>query len=905
MFELPNYNLYSELRTNKRGGGVLLYIHKSVSFMRYSNLCTQEFECVTGELSINSRKFGLCAVYRPPDTSKLRFIKELSSVVSKHPIKQDCVILGDMNIDLKVCNPVTEHYLGSLCTLGFVNGINSYTRIEKYGNRISKSCIDHVFIRNTSTYNIFTSVVNTSPADHCITGCAITCALNKNDSHSPIQLITKIDNRRVHSELNNIDWSIPLQYSCPNKIVNYIHTSFNNVYDKCKFTISKSSFSKRKICPWANENLRKMCLKRDLLFSIWLKDENNPQKRLLYNRYRNKTNKYTNYIRNKQIMMEVTQNFKNTKKIWSIVNNLTGKIMECIENVLLMAFRTDPSTLANTFMTEFNSNIKNLSSPCDVPLLDKSKYEIIPDRSIRVKPAREDTVDKIIKQINDRKAPGYDGIRAKDVKYASANLIPIITHLINCCLRTGTYPDLLKIGVIRPIHKKGLRDDVNNYRPITILSCIDKILERYIGNEINLFIQTHGIINDKQYGFQKNKSTTQLLRAFTDEVNEQLNDKKHVLTLFIDFSKAFDMLRYETLFDKLSQNGIQGPLLKLLKNYHTNRHNTVKIKNEYSTLLPSTQGTAQGSIIGPTEYLLYVNDMSNVINSGSVYQFADDTCILVASKNLRDAEESLQRNFDKMCKWAHDVGLVINATKTKIVHIHSSHNKCSTIPTVIAHEHACLHTSPKTCKCPSLEVVDKHMYIGLIVDSRFCWGPHKDYVCNKLRSILGKLSILKYKLPYKTLRMLYMALADSVISYGLSSYGRTYHTYLSDIYKLQLRILKVITPKHIVKKFNKSDDDLFKHCNVMNVFNKVEFLTLTESNRPELLTEKKRPEFLRTIPLQNKYILPKCNNVYGMRVAEYLIPFCLNKLPEELQKLYGTGSKSYRYKCKRFLTQRL
>lgn len=89
MFQLPDYNLYSELRTYRRGGGVLLYIHKSASFMRYSNLCTQEFECVAGEISINSLKIGLCAMYRPPDTSKLQFIEELSSLVAKYRIKQD------------------------------------------------------------------------------------------------------------------------------------------------------------------------------------------------------------------------------------------------------------------------------------------------------------------------------------------------------------------------------------------------------------------------------------------------------------------------------------------------------------------------------------------------------------------------------------------------------------------------------------------------------------------------------------------------------------------------------------------------------------------------------------------------------------------------------------------------
>ncbi|CAG9108056.1 unnamed protein product [Plutella xylostella] len=241
------------------------------------------------------------------------------------------------------------------------------------------------------------------------------------------------------------------------------------------------------------------------------------------------------------------------------------------------------------------------------------------------------------------------------------------------------------------------------------------MVERYFGDELNKYLRNQHIINNTQFGFQRGRSTSQLLCQFTNEVNDHLHNRQHVLAVFIDFSKAFDTLQYNTLYKKLSQNGVQGPLLDWFKDYHKNRKTTVKISDTYSNHIFTHQGTAQGSILGPTEYLLYVNDMSNVLEEGSVYQFADDTCLLVSNTCLRKAECALQRSFDQLCRWAHDVGLTINAQKTKAMHIHYAHLRTGSDyePTITAHLHDCLHSNNNpVCNCPKLEFVKNHMYIG-------------------------------------------------------------------------------------------------------------------------------------------------------------------------------------------------
>ncbi|KAG7304843.1 hypothetical protein JYU34_010230 [Plutella xylostella] len=322
-------------------------------------------------------------------------------------------------------------------------------------------------------------------------------------------------------------------------------------------------------------------------------------------------------------------------------------------------------------------------------------------------------------------------------------------------------------------------------------------------------------------------------------------------------------------------------------------------------MIPTTVGTAQGSILAPLEYLFYVNDMCNIITEGSVYQFADDTCLVIAHKDLKIAERSMQKNYDLLCKWAHDAGLVINASKTKVVHIRSSHNTYDIQPSIIAHEHQCFHTKNTNCNCISLEVVQQHKYLGLIIDQRFNWEPHVNHVCTKLRALLGKMAILKYKVPFNILRLIYMAMADSIIGYGLSSYGKTYKTHLEKIYKLQKSILKVIVPNKIMLEYKKNKINLFHYCKVLDIYDKLKLQTLIEEDcNKTFLKKKERPTRLRKLSYMPMYTLPRYNNTYGTRIWMYFLPDIVNELPNDLQNLYiNSNIHKYKSKIKDFLVK--
>lgn len=293
----------------------------------------------------------------------------------------------------------------------------------------------------------------------------------------------------------------------------------------------------------------------------------------------------------------------------------------------------------------------------------------------------------------------------------------------------------MKTSVIRPIYKSGHKDDVNSYRPIAILSVIEKILEEVIVKRLNTFLNKFKIINPNQYGFQKEKNINQLLGKFADTINNALSKVEHCLVLFIDFSKAFDTLSHTKLLSILARNGIRGNVLSWFVDYLNLRSYRVKINNKNSEETMSYHGVPQGSKLGPILYLIYANDMLNTLKDCYTYAYADDTAIVVTNKNIEIATKNMQNQLNDVSKWCHDNGLVINASKTKLMHIRQPNMKQINIQ-LKYHDIECIHnkTNDTNDSCnTSIELVNIYKYLGVYVDNTLKWKTHirelqKNYV---------------------------------------------------------------------------------------------------------------------------------------------------------------------------------
>ncbi|KAK2192589.1 hypothetical protein NP493_26g03050 [Ridgeia piscesae] len=192
------------------------------------------------------------------------------------------------------------------------------------------------------------------------------------------------------------------------------------------------------------------------------------------------------------------------------------------------------------------------------------------------------------------------------------SIVKPITHIFNLSFQTGTFPEKMNIAKVIPLFKSGSKNDFNNYRPISLLPQLSKILEKLYSNKLNTFTKTCDILNPCQYGFRGEMSTTHALVKVVPEITNSLNKRKHSIDVFIDLQKAFDTLDHQLLCTKLEFYGIRGVAYQWIRSYLSNRTQYVSYEGHKFELLPIQCGVPQGSILRPLLFTIYVNDMCNV-----------------------------------------------------------------------------------------------------------------------------------------------------------------------------------------------------------------------------------------------------------------------------------------------------
>ncbi|GJQ80846.1 hypothetical protein Trydic_g14108 [Trypoxylus dichotomus] len=444
-------------------------------------------------------------------------------------------------------------------------------------------------------------------------------------------------------------------------------------------------------------------------------------------------------------------------KTWKCVNEVLGRSPSIQgKNIFERHMETTMKEIAEKFCETFASAVSPGDHICQEQLyynyMKRSglRCQHIQKESIYIPDITEQELRSMIATMDKEKSPGYDNIMLADVTGTCDSISPALVRLINLSLRNAVIPSLLKVAVVTPIYKNGKKDAYTNYRPISVLSCIDKIIEKYVAKVMHDYLQKYQILNESQYGYRKNRGTIDLLERVADIVNGKLNEHKHVLCLFIDFSKAFDRINHDKLLKILEDLGIRGPLLDWFRCFLANRRFCVKVGNEVSSLRELRAGVPQGSILGPLLYLLYVNDVQHCFQDCKCFLYADDTLILAVHKDIKKAEQMLLREFHRFQLCAHQKDLLINTSKTKLMHIASPHSGVDCYLKLTVHDTDCLHMEDtnhnRNCECDNIiELV--HRQKALITTSTYTESSllvedNDPYVTNFCRQKCGfKLNI--------------------------------------------------------------------------------------------------------------------------------------------------------------------
>ena len=280
-------------------------------------------------------------------------------------------------------------------------------------------------------------------------------------------------------------------------------------------------------------------------------------------------------------------------------------------------------------------------------------------------------VEKLIDEINIKKATGPFGIPVFLLKKFKTFFSLWLSELVNLSFEVGVFPDVLKVAKVNPLHKKESKIDHRNYRPISLLSVVSKIFEKLIYKRIYFYLDQKKLLYSKQFGFRGNYSTNHAIISLTEHIRKLLDKGEYVCGVFVDLEKAFDTVHHEILCEKIKAYGLRGNVNDLLKSYLTDRKQYVSINGFDSDTRDVTCGVPQGSSLGPLLFLLYINDFFLCLSQTSCGHFADDTFIIYNSKKAKTIETVINTELKEVIKWLRLNKLSLNAGKTELIFFHS------------------------------------------------------------------------------------------------------------------------------------------------------------------------------------------------------------------------------------------
>jgi hypothetical protein len=460
----------------------------------------------------------------------------------------------------------------------------------------------------------------------------------------------------------------------------------------------------------------------------------------LRNRMKNLVNrKYNQYINT------ISENIGHTpKKFWNLISSRNksksspDRILEGNNEL------TDPREKACAFNTYFASIFSKWEDK-DLPPLDTYTDDNLGHVHIDI-----NEVTKELQNLDITKAPGPDGIPTYILKTCANEISPLLTELFNNSLSTSKVPSEWKRANVVPIHKKGSKLDTNNYRPISLLPIVSKILERCIYNNIINHIRPN--ICEPQHGFLSKSSTNTQMLTFFQQVSNNLDNKIQTDIIYFDLSKAFDSVPHPPLISKLKTFGIHDRLLHWFEDYLTDRRQRVTLEGQNSTWLPVTSGVPQGSILGPLLFLLYINDLPTKLNHDTNCGiFADDTKI-GRKITTQDDKTTLQNDIDQLHDWGHTWGLKFNTNKCKSISIG---DQGKLIPT------------DYTMGQAQLEKVNNMTDLGITISDDLKWKTHIDTIAAKAERQLWMLvRTLGYQAPQKAKQVAFQTMVRPILEYG-------------------------------------------------------------------------------------------------------------------------------------------
>lgn len=757
---IPNYSVLSLFsRTNSIHGGTLILLNNTiinslpfVSINKYDNLLEEKVFEFSIAFCSKINMYIIC-IYRSPISDVNLFLNKLETLLFGLPTKSTTVLTGDFNINFSDKESTDRQTLANLLTCFNLNmHVNSYTRVSQY----SSTTIDY-FCTNLNK-GVSCSIVSPGLSDHEAVYCSLEIESNitTNNKYKYGRLYSKNNYNRFFQYCLQCDW---------NDILNR-DSSLDDFY-KCliyafskAFPIQKIKIKKKK--PWLTrgiktsaKNLRNLHYIRKYTQEVFFFE--------YYTKYRNIYKKVIKTAKENYFNARLNHANNKSKESWAIINELRGKD-HCSTKTNI-----NPNDLNNYYCSIADKLTENIIPPND-PL--SYMKDINNNQTLCLYDTNIVELKEVIKEIKNKNASGIDEMSIKIFENLPDVTLNVLVYLINKSFQMGIFPSFLKISLVIPLHKGGDVDDPSNYRPISLIPTLAKIIEKLVKKRVLGFLISSKLLSSEQFGFQCNKSTNDAMFSFLYRVYTELNMGEAAAAIFCDLSKAFDCVQHEILLKKLGHYGFRGVSLEWFNSYLSGREQIVT-NSTNSKKLNINCGVPQGSVLGPILFLLYINDLTKIDIAGEFTLFADDTTILWHNKDKNILHEIICSDINKVKDWCDSNLLSFNIDKTNIMPF-----RCS-LPDIPLGNHVLQN---KTCT----------KFLGLHIDLKLKFEEHIISISNKLASGCYAVRVVSNELGYTAAKAVYFSLIESHLTYGISFWGVCSKYLMQMIFVLQKRAIRYL-----------------------------------------------------------------------------------------------------------------
>lgn len=723
---IDGYNTVHNYSKSSHTGGTIIYIKENLKYKETVNIDYNMNMWISGiEITIERQKYYIYSLYHSPGASDAKFLEDLDELFENIKLDGIFILLGDFNIDLASNAFYANKMDGVINKHGFYQLITEYTRITER----SKTKID-LLISNKKDIQ---HKVHLTPkiTDHSI----ISVYLNEQNIET-----SKTKSFRDYRNMDIMAYQLKLLEMIWQTNSSSTSTLADNLTENLIIALDEYAPKQNKNIKakwanklWWNEEIMIEMKERDKLYkrAILTKIDQD------WENFKQKRNKVVTLIRTAKITYynkKIDETKNNSTEMWKTlkglikVENKKCPKEEIIFNNKIVSGDEISESFNNFFINSITEIVENI-----VP--SKTHQESIDHISVSCKMEKfcklEMSELRTIVNTLPNKESNTDGITVKILKAAFETIGDKILNLINTSLENGEFPKNWKLNTIVPIEKKNGTIRSEEFRPINIVPPYEKLLELCVNKQVINYIETNNILSEFQAGFRSKNSCESALQSVLFNWKAALEEGKQIGVVFLDFKRAFETINRQLLLLKMEMYGFGHDILAWFREYLSDRTQVTKYGN-ISNSKNIKHGVPQGTVLGPTLFILYINDMVKIIKTCNIQLFADDTLIYVTGDTVQNIIDSINEDLNNLLEWLNNNSLELNLNKTKTMIIQNKYNK--KIPST---------NTDLIVNNTVIERVKKFKYLGCIIDENLTFSEHFSYVTNKVAkkiNVLGRVA---------------------------------------------------------------------------------------------------------------------------------------------------------------------